>query len=350
MDELDLKKQMNTILKKSHDDSKLDCCLCCEKKVTSFCNSHSLPRFILKNISKDGYILTSNNYFKMPLIDSKKGLNNSGVFKRICNECDNNLFKNYESLEQLLSYPRKKLMTQIDLKNTLRMYDKRLNELALYKNLLLMNPDDFMRFQIMETQRVSYFDLNEIKNELEKDLKILSKTSSSSFELIFWEKLNYVTPIAFQGHMALVGDLKGNVINDIYNRSQNYIIENINICVFPLQKETVVIVFVSKDNKKYKNFINQFKKLKKENKLQLISYMIFNYSEDFFVSKMAKDEILNNKDLDIVTQNTTNIYTYDEEMAQQMKKSKYQELKNYATFPNLLGKEYSIVKEVVEND
>ena len=213
-----------------------------------------------------------------------------------------------------------------------------------------MNPDDFMRFQIMETQRVSYLDLNEIKNELEKDLKILSKTSSSSFELIFWEKLNYVTPIAFQGHMALVGDLKGNVINDIYNRSQNYIIENINICVFPLQKETVVIVFVSKDNKKYKNFINQFKKLKKENKLQIISYMIFNYSEDFFVSKMAKDEILNNKDLDIVTQNTTNIYTYDEEMAQQMKKSKYQELKNYATFPNLLGKEYSIVKEVVAND
>lgn len=350
MNELDLKKQMNTILKKSHDDSKLDCCLCCGKKVTSFCNSHSLPRFILKNISKDGYVLTSNNYFKMPLIDSKKGLNNSGVFKRICNECDNNLFKNYESLEQLLYYPRKKLMTQIDLKNTLRMYDKRLNELALYKNLLLMNPDNFMRFEIMETQRVSYLDLTEIKNELEKDLKILSKTSSSSFELVFWEKLNYVTPIAFQGHMALVGDLKGNVINDIYNRSQNYVIENINICVFPLQQETVVIMFVSKDNKKYKNFISQFKKLTKDNKLQLISYMIFNYSEDFFISKMAAEKILNNKYLDIVTQNITNIYAFGEDMAQQLKKSKYQELKNYVTFPNLLEKEYSIVKEVVKND
>lgn len=241
-------------------------------------------------------------------------------------------------------------MTQIDLKNTLRMYDKRLNELALYKNLLLMNPDDFMRFQIMETQRVSYLDLTEIKNELEKDLKILSKTSSSSFELVFWEKLNYVTPIAFQGHMALVGDLKGNVINDIYNRSQNYVIENINICVFPLQQETVVIMFVSKDNKKYKNFISQFKKLTKDNKLQLISYMIFNYSEDFFVSKMTTEKILNNKDLDIVTQNITNIYAFGEDMAQQLKKSKYQELKKYVTFPNLLGKEYSIVKEVVEND
>ncbi len=75
MDELEIKKQVNAILKKSHDDSKLDYCLCCRKKVTSFCNSHSLPRFILKNISNDGYVLTSNNYFKMPLIDNKKGLN-----------------------------------------------------------------------------------------------------------------------------------------------------------------------------------------------------------------------------------------------------------------------------------
>lgn len=350
MDEQNLRKQINTILKKSHDDSKLNYCLCCGKKVTSFCNSHSLPRFILKNISKDGYVLTSNNYFKMPLIDSKKGLNNSGVFKRICTECDNNLFKDYESLEQLSSCPRKKLMTQIDLKNTLRMYDKRLNELALYNNLLLMNPDDFMRLQIMETQRINYLDLNEIKNELAKDLKILSKTSSSSFELVFWEKLNYVTPIAFQGHIAMVGDLKGNIINDIYNRSQNYVIENINICVFPLQQETIVLLFVSKDNKKYKNFISQFKKLKKDNKLRLISYMIFNYSEDFFISKMAPEEILNNSDLDMVTQNITNIYALGEDSAQQLKKSKYQELKNYVDFPNLLGKEYAISKEVIEND
>lgn len=348
MDELEIKKQVNAILKKSHDDSKLDYCLCCRKKVTSFCNSHSLPRFILKNISNDGYVLTSNNYFKMPLIDNKKGLNSSGTFKRICNECDNNKFKNYESLEQLLSYPRKKLMTQIDLKNTLRMYDKRLSEIELYKNLLSMEGEDLLKYEMMEKQRINYLDLNEIKNELQRDLNILSKNSSSSFELIFWEKLNYVTPIAFQGHLALVGDLKGNIINDIYNKNPNYIIENINVCIFPLQKETIVMMFVNKDYKKYKNFITQFKHLTKENKLKLISYIIFNYSEDFFVSKMATNEILNNKDLDIITQNVTDFYAFDEEMEKKAKKEKYQELKKYILFPNLLAKEYSILNNLTQ--
>lgn len=320
------------------------------KKSIKFCNSHSLPNFILKNISKDGYVLTSNNYFKMPLIDDTKGLKNSGTFKRICNECDNTIFTNYESLEQLLSIPRKKIMTQIDLKNSLRMYDKRLNELALYNILLSMNSDDFMLYQLLETIKISQLDLDEIKNELEKDLKILSKSSSSSFELVFWERLDYVTPIAFQGHIALVGDLNGNVINNIYNKSKHYVIENINICVFPLQKETIVMMFVSKDNKKYKNFITQFKKISREKKLQLISYIIFNYSEDFFVSKEAKDEILNNNNLDIVTQNTTNILALDEDIGKRIEKNKFEELKNYINFPNILSKQYCINKEVEKND
>lgn len=342
MDIFELKKQMNNILRKSHNDSKLDYCLCCKKKVSSFCNSHSLPRFILKNISKDGYVLTSNNYFKMPLIDSTRGLNNSGVFKRICNDCDNDLFKNYESAEQLLLQPRKKIMTQIDLKNCLRMCDKRLSEIALYNNLLKMDPSDSMLQSLLETQRINCLDLNEIKKEIDRDLKILSKQSTSSFDLIFWEKLEYVVPIAFQGHIALVGDLSGNTINDIYNKNENYVIENMNICVFPLKSQSVVMVFINKDNKKYKEFIKQFKILKREEKLQLISYMIFNYSEDFFVSSIAKNEIINNKNLDIVARNTTNIYALDEEFADQLKKYKNSELCGYISFPNLLDKKYSL--------
>ena len=348
MDILELKRQMNSILKVSQENSKLNYCLCCGKKVSSFCNSHSLPRFILKNISKDGYILTSNNYFKMPLIDSVKGLNNSGIFKRICRECDNKIFKTYESDEQLLLKPRKKFMTQVDLKNCLRMYDKRLNEIALYNYLLSMDLDQFLLDMLLETQRINYLDLNEIKNEFEKDMKILSKESSSSFELIYWEKLDYITPIAFQGHIAMVGDLKGNIINDIYNKSDKYIIENINICVFPLKNETIVIMFVNKDNKKYKDFIGQFKKLSKEKKLQLISYIIFNYSEDFFISRLSKDEILNNEVLDIVTQNTTNIYSLSIEEGKEIKKKKRFELMKYINFPNILSEKYSISKTIQE--
>ena len=342
MNEIELQKRFNSAIKKSHDDSKLDYCLCCGKKVSSFCNSHSLPKFILRNISKDGFVLTSNNYFKMSLMDKKTGLNKSGTFKRICNDCDDIIFKDYESEEQLLIPPRKKIMTLIDLKNCLRVYDKRLNEIALYNDMMAKKVDDFMLQKLIETQTINALDLNEIKEELDRDMKILSKESSSSFKLIFWEKLNYVVPIAFQGHIALVGDLKGNTINNIYFKDDKYRIENINVCVFPLKKESIVMMFISNDNKKYKAFIKQFNSLPNVKKLQLISFMIFNYSEDFFVSSKSKEELINNKDLDVVTQNVTNIYALDEEMANEMKKIKNTELSGYVSFPNLLSKEYSL--------
>ena len=101
-------------------------------------------------------------------------------------------------------------------------------------------------------------------------------------------------------------------------------------------------MFVNKDNKKYNNFIKQFKKLKDIEKLRLISFMIFNYSEDFFISKKTQDTILNNTILDIVTQNTTDIYALDEKMASEFKKIKIFELMTYETFPNILDIEYAI--------
>lgn len=75
----------------------------------------------------------------------------------------------------------------------------------------------------------------------------------------------------------------------IYNHESEYIIENINICIFSLKDKTIIILFINKNNKKYSNFINQFKKLNEEEKLNLISFMIFNYSEDFFISKNVQD-------------------------------------------------------------
>lgn len=343
MNNIELKKDWNELKKKSYSDSKLDYCLCCGKNVKSFCNSHSLPNFILKNISEDGYVLTSNNYFKMSAIDVEKGLKVSGTFRRICNKCDKEIFADYESPDKLLLIPREKIMTQIDLKNSLKMYDSKLNTIALYNNFKLKTfQKDYVNYFI----RINQLDLDEAKNEVERDLKILSKSSSSSFELVFWEKLDYVVPIAFQGKIALVGDLNGDCINNIYNYNVDYILEYINICVFPLKAESIVMMFVCKDNKKYRNFINQFKKLSKGKKLRLISYIIFNYNEDFFISKSAKQEILDNKILDKVARNTVNIMASNKEYILQGEKKKFEELKNYINFPNILSKQYRINKKI----
>jgi len=341
--EVEMKKNFNEIIRKSRESSKLDYCLCCGKKVTSFCNSHSLPECILRSISNNGMVFTSNKYFKAPLIKEIEGLNRSGTFKRICHKCDNNIFQDYEDSKKLEQEPRKKMMTEIDLKNSLRMYDKRLNEIELYREMLTMLFDKEAAFQILDRQRVNHVDLNEIKNELDRDIKILNKESSSSFELIYWKKLDYVTPIAFQGHMALQGDLNGNVINDLYNPSSDYVIENINVCVFPLEHKTIVMLFVSKDNKKYRNFIAQFKKLKEEEKLKLISFLIFNYSEDFFVSQNSSKKILTNHVLDVVTRNVTDIIALDDEMVCSIQKLKNCELMYFKEFPNVLSEEYALL-------
>lgn len=236
-------------------------------------------------------------------------------------------------------------MTQIDLKNTLRMYEKRLNEIELYNIMISEYANEYNFLELLDKQRINKLDLDEIKNEFERDMKILKKECTSSFELIYWKKLNYVTPIAFQGHIALHGDLLGNVINDLYSIKKDYVIENLNLCVFPLEEETIITMFVNRDNRKYNNFIKQFKKLREKEKLKLISFIIFNYSEDFFISKKAKDTLLNNTILDIITQNITDIYALDEEMANEFKKIKMIELMNYENFPNILDIEYAIKKQ-----
>ena len=337
----ELIKKYNKIIKDAREESKLEYCLCCKKKTSSFCNSHSLPKFVLKNLSEKGMVLTSNHFLEMPFIKEEKGLNNSGTFHRICRECDNSLFKIYEDENKIYEEPRKKAMCQIDLKNCLKMYDKRLNEVALYSKMINIS-EGFLLDELLEKQKVNFLDLNEIANEFNRSFDILNKKSTSSYELIYWKTLEYVAPIGFQGHIALVGDLNGGVINDIYNHSYKYVIENLNLCVFPLKEKTIVLMFVSKENKKYKYFIKQFKKLNEEDKLNLISFIIFNYSEEFFLSPNTKKKILENEDIRVITKNTTDMIALDENMAKMMKNYKFSELKEFRTFPNLLSKENSL--------
>ncbi len=342
--EIEFRKECNELIRKSRENSKLDYCLSCGKKVSSFCKSHSLPKFVLNSISKNGMVYTANKFFGIPIMDKDAGIKTSGLFKRICIDCDNQLFKNYEEEKQLLQRPTKKIMAQIDLKNNLRLYDKRLNEIELYKLLVERTTNETHLSFLMYKQRINFLDLNEIKIEFDRDIKILKKESTSSFELIYWNVLNYVTPIAFQGHIALYGDLKGNIINDIYSECEKYVIEYLNICIFPLKEKTIVIMFVNKKNKKYRDFIKQFKNLSETKKHQLISFILFNYSEDYFVSQSAKEEIVDNPILKETSHHMTDIIALNEEVGIKMKKEKLQELKKYTKFPNILDEIHAIVE------
>lgn len=51
----------------------------------------------LKNIAVDGKLLKANGLVGADIIDVEKGINNSGTFCFICNECDSKVFQDYET-------------------------------------------------------------------------------------------------------------------------------------------------------------------------------------------------------------------------------------------------------------
>ncbi len=58
-------------MKEAHQAEKRDTCYFCRKSVTSFCNSHSVPKFCLENIATNGDVLTLNTMVDNPLINDE---------------------------------------------------------------------------------------------------------------------------------------------------------------------------------------------------------------------------------------------------------------------------------------
>lgn len=100
--EIELCKRFSTIMSKARKVSKSDSCFNCVKKVSSFCNSHNIPRFCLENIGIDGKVTGPNAILGLPgrgvsLGKETIGINSSGMFQIICRDCDSILFQDYEN-------------------------------------------------------------------------------------------------------------------------------------------------------------------------------------------------------------------------------------------------------------
>ena len=92
-------------------------------------------------------------------------------------------------------------------------------------------------------------------------------------------------------------DFEGNMINNIYNPSPEYVIQNIHISILPLKTETVITMFIEDGDKRYRRFYKQFNKLPLEDKLAALTYIIFLYSEDMYFSKSIEKEVAKSQTL-----------------------------------------------------
>lgn len=289
------KKQMSRILKEARQAAKRDTCYFCGKNVTSFCNSHSVPRFCLENIDTKGKVLTLNTIVDNPLLDTEKGVNNAGTFHLICDKCDHEIFQEYENPDNYLNQPTPKMIAQMALKNNLKLIDKRLLEIGIF-NINAQKTDEARMFSSVKNT-INEMDLKEYEYSYKKAKKALEKDSTTDYYVCYYKKLNYVVPIAFQSSLALTVDFNGSIINNIYNSSPNYRIQHIHINILPLKTETAIVMFIEDGDTRYRQFYKKFNKLKLEDQLATLTLIMFLYSEDMYFSKSIEKEVCESKAL-----------------------------------------------------
>jgi hypothetical protein len=283
---LQFKKQYNDIWREAQKLSKPQNCILCGKACNSFCNSHSVPQAVLRNITSKGKVFVAGKLLDESIFDAEKGINNSGTFRLICHDCDVKYFRDYENPTAFSVIPNDKIMAEIALKNTLLEYNKKLISYELYKNMGLS--------PILKTIKL---DLQELKEDITVYKKIIDDNTLGVFNIIFWKDLSYMTPIASQCRIILDKDRDGGPLNDPYNFSPDIRMQPLHLSVFPYNGHTYITMFYHDNDEIYSKLKEQLSVIDLKKVLSYINWLIFQYTENFFISEAVKNIIENNEKL-----------------------------------------------------
>ena len=333
---IEFSKKMSQLSSESRKNTKTGKCLYCSKETNSYCSSHSIPASFLRNIADDGKLYTHAGLIDLPLLKDDTGINKAGTFLIICRECDSKIFKDYEDKNNYSELPTQKMLAQIAMKNYLKSISQRAYEISLHENI-----GEEFDFDFTNTNQIKDSDLKENIQGFKRAKKVDIKCVQDEYYLFLSEKLDYVVPMAFQHQIALAVDLEGGVINNLYNHDSKYKIKMAHIAIFPLEDSSVVMMFIDQKDRRYRALIKQINQLSTEEKLELINYIVFLYSEDFFLSKKVSEEVMTDEKLKNVSGKTgismisRNCNTLD------ALKQNY-DLSNVKDIPNLLSNEHSI--------
>lgn len=338
---VEFRKKWGKLKSKSIQDAKGEKCFYCGKECSSFCNSHSIPSFVLKNIAVGGYVYNNFKLVNFPALDDSKGVNKTGTFQLICRECDSNIFQEYENPDNYENFPTAKMIAQIAMKNYMKSISKRRFEIALYKNMFTSIPE-FSTDVYNNKQEINNLDLQEYIQEFNRAKRIANKGWENEYNLFYYQKLDYVVPVAFQSNVALLIDFEGNTINNIYNMSPDYHMKSIHICVFPLETTSVIMMFVDSRHKRYRTFCKQFRKLSHDDKLTAINYIIFSLSEDVYLNKDVDENILKDEGLVAISRQSSDIISTNPNVDTSPVVREHFDFAKMHEIPNLLSKEYKI--------
>lgn len=339
-----MKKILSEMKKDIFEKTNPKVCIICKKEISSTCISHSIPQFILRNISSNGNLYNSNSFINIPFIEKTKGIKKAGVFRKICRDCDNTKFKEYETPENYQKDITNIMLYQIAIKILLNNIYTRESSVELILNSIeTFTSNDIeknLTFKYLQPH-ISAERMTVIEENKQLNILLNSSPQATRYKILFNERLPYVVPYAFQDEIALISDMRGRAINNIFSTDPKISMQSIKICIFPLESETFIIVFRDIKHKKYSSFERQFSKLSLNDKLGVINYIVFLYSEKQFLSDKVNDKIFEGsvkKYSKIIQQE---ICYNDEDPYSEEFRQKYK-LDNFRQCENLLLKHYAI--------
>lgn len=336
---ISISKFITRILKKARTNAKRATCHICGNECSSFCKSHSVPQFALQNIAEQGNVHIPLQG-EMLTTGDDTGIKSAGVFFLICNNCDNTRFGDYENPDVYNVQPNDKMLAEISLKNYLQMIYKRRIDPEIYSLL----DQRFDNFSIIpgKGKTIQEIDLEDYQRHFQYALRALSGKNAPRFHLYYYTILDYRVPCATQTAIPLIVDLEDNLINNVYNISEEYRIAHLHVAIFPLKETSAIMLFCEQGEKRYRRFFRQFRKLNPEDQLAAINYMIFSYTENVFVNPTVYKLAWKNKGFRKVCRKTTNVLSFAGIHDPIKTAIQAFSFSNRYGVPNLLSREYAL--------
>lgn len=345
----DFSKILSLIKKELYIKPFFNNCQICRKVNIKFCNSHTIPRFILKNIADKGRLYNVQAIKENPVVQQENGIENAQTFKSICSECDSKIFQEYETPENWLKIPNDNMLSQIALKCHLYYQYKLTRDLRMIEYV----NRKFFEGNGVKAKKSPFYNIYEMWNmdkkyharEVQRIYSNINK-KENLFKIGYFQKLPYVIPIVFQGTFAIYFDLQNKKLNNPFSTKIDGL-SNVYLCLYPFQDGSIVLIFYENKNTKYDKFFQELSVLDLEEQLSIINFLIFAYSEDIFISKNVDSSIFR----DINLQNTAFIQpiTFTKRSnTKEMQKARIEAFKreykidNHKACPNLLSKKFAI--------
>lgn len=336
---IEVKKKISRVDKGIRQKIKGDTCRLCENSCSSFCRSHSIPEFVLENIAENGDVSAPRQRDELEPLKTT-GTGAAGVFFNICRDCDSHRFQHYEQESAYRTLPSDEMLTEIAIKNYLKwMYTKtvdaegeKLHEEKCALPILIKHGG------YLPTE----LDLQEYQFELGKLLPLSTCGNLKRFHLQYYKELNYRVPFAAQYLIAMLEDLEGNLINDIFNSDKSYHMEYLHVAIFPLEKTSVILLFTRDGQTRHRRFIRQLKKLSEIDQLSVINFLTFSGTDNVFINPSTYQTLTNNLDfMDVcrMTYSVNSIVPNPNSHKIVMEEHSFSKRK---AIPNLLAPEYAL--------